>query len=108
MDHETPSSEVWKDNTEGVCLRRPRESIRGIYRPEDTRRISQLSCDRQADSRRRVHRDGYIFGKNLELVKGKKIVQEWTTTEWPENYPPSILTLIFQAKPSGTLLTMVH
>ncbi len=52
--------------------------------------------------------DGYIFGKNLKLVNGKKIVQEWTTTEWPENYPPSILTLTFQAKRGGTLLTMVH
>jgi len=41
-------------------------------------------------------------------VKGKKIVQEWTTTEWPENYPASILTLIFQSKRNGTLLTMVH
>jgi len=25
--------------------------------------------------------DGYISGKNLELEKGKRIVQEWTTTE---------------------------
>jgi activator of HSP90 ATPase len=25
--------------------------------------------------------EGYITGKNLELVKGKKIVQEWKTTE---------------------------
>lgn len=25
--------------------------------------------------------EGYIFGKNLELRKGTKIMQEWTTTE---------------------------
>ena len=30
--------------------------------------------------------DGYITGKNLELEKGKRIVQEWITTEWPEGY----------------------
>jgi activator of HSP90 ATPase len=34
--------------------------------------------------------EGYIFGKNLELRKGTKIMQEWTTTEWPKGYPPSI------------------
>jgi activator of HSP90 ATPase len=26
----------------------------------------------------------YISGKNIELVKDKKIVQEWKTTEWPK------------------------
>jgi activator of HSP90 ATPase len=35
--------------------------------------------------------DGYITGKNLELVKGRKIVQEWKTTEWPDGYPVSRL-----------------
>jgi len=31
---------------------------------------------------------GYISGKNLELEQGKRIVQEWVTTDWPEEYPP--------------------
>jgi activator of HSP90 ATPase len=52
--------------------------------------------------------DGYILGKNLELVKGKKIVQEWTTTEWPEGYPPSRLEIKLTAKGEGTVLTMIH
>jgi activator of HSP90 ATPase len=52
--------------------------------------------------------DGYIAGKNVELEKGKRIVQEWKTTEWPRGYPSSILTLTFQRKGNGTLLTMVH
>lgn len=52
--------------------------------------------------------DGYISGRNIELRKGKKIVQEWKTTEWPSGYPPSILTLTFQRKGKGTLLTVVH
>ena len=34
---------------------------------------------------------GYISGKSIELVKAKKIVQEWKTTEWPEHYGPSTL-----------------
>jgi uncharacterized protein YndB with AHSA1/START domain len=52
--------------------------------------------------------DGYISGKNLELVKGKKIVQEWKTTEWPEGYPPSILRLTLTPKRGGTELKMLH
>ena len=52
--------------------------------------------------------DGYISGKNLELEKGKKIVQEWVTTEWPEDYPPSRLELAFKKVKEGTEISMVH
>jgi uncharacterized protein YndB with AHSA1/START domain len=50
----------------------------------------------------------YITGKNLELVKGKKIVQEWKTSEWPDGYPVSRLELILTAKNGGTQLEMIH
>ncbi len=52
--------------------------------------------------------DGYITGKNLELEKGRRIVQEWSTSEWPEDYPPSRLELTFSEVKGGTELTMVH
>ncbi len=52
--------------------------------------------------------DGYISGKNIELTKGKQIVQEWKTTEWPEGYPPSILKISLRKKEDGTELTMVQ
>ena len=52
--------------------------------------------------------DGYIFGRNLELVPGKKIVQEWATTEWPEGYPPSRLEITLTKRAGGTELKMVH
>ncbi len=52
--------------------------------------------------------DEYITGKFVELEKGKRILQEWTTTEWPEGYPPSRLELTFKAKGKKTELTMVH
>jgi len=35
-------------------------------------------------------------------------VHEWTTTEWPAGYPPSILELTLKPKGKGTELTMVH
>lgn len=52
--------------------------------------------------------DGYIFGKFVELQKDRRVVQEWSTTEWPPGYPPSILTLTFARKGKGTELQMVH
>ncbi len=52
--------------------------------------------------------DDYIFAKYLELVEGKKIVQEWKTSEWPEGYPPSLLELTLKSKGKKTELTMVH
>jgi activator of HSP90 ATPase len=52
--------------------------------------------------------DGYISGRNLELEKGKRIAQEWVTTEWPEDYPPSKLEFTFKEVDGETELTMVH
>jgi activator of HSP90 ATPase len=52
--------------------------------------------------------DGYISGKNLELEKGKKIVQEWITTEWPKGYPPSRFELTFKKVKDGTEISMVY
>jgi activator of HSP90 ATPase len=52
--------------------------------------------------------DGYIWGKNLELQKGKKIVQEWSTTDWPDHFPPSKLELNFKKTKSGTEISMIH
>ena len=52
--------------------------------------------------------DGYISGKWLELEKGKKIVHEWTTTEWPEGYPPSLVELRLGKSGKKTKLAMIH
>ena len=52
--------------------------------------------------------DGYISGTNLKLKPGRRIVQEWKTTEWPENYPPSIVEFTLKETRNGTKLTMVH
>jgi uncharacterized protein YndB with AHSA1/START domain len=52
--------------------------------------------------------DGYITGKNLELKKGKLIVQEWSSTDFPEGYPPSRFELTLKKVPEGTEIHMVH
>ncbi len=52
--------------------------------------------------------DGYISGKYLKLEKGKRIVAQWVTTEWPQGYPPSMLELTFSAKGDGTEVRLRH
>jgi activator of HSP90 ATPase len=52
--------------------------------------------------------DGYISGKFLELENGKRVVQEWTSTDFPEGALPSKLELTFCAVPKGTEIVMVH
>ncbi len=52
--------------------------------------------------------DKYISGKNLELVEGNKIVQEWKTSEWPQGYEPSILKTCLKKKSGGTQLSMIQ
>lgn len=52
--------------------------------------------------------DGYISGKYLELVPGRKIIEEWRTKDWPDDYPPSIIELTFERAEGGMQLTMVQ
>jgi activator of HSP90 ATPase len=52
--------------------------------------------------------DGYISGKFLVLERGKRVVHEWRTTEWPPEYPPSLVELTLKKKGKQTELTMVH
>ena len=52
--------------------------------------------------------DGYIYGRFLELEEGKKIVQEWATTEWPEGCPASRFELTFREVKGGTEVSMIH
>lgn len=51
---------------------------------------------------------GYISGKHLVLNRPSRIVQDWSTTEWPEGEPPSRLEFTFKAKGKRTEVTMVQ
>jgi uncharacterized protein YndB with AHSA1/START domain len=52
--------------------------------------------------------DGYITGRNLEIVPGERIVQSWRTTEFDDAYEDSIVTILLQETDDGTLLTLEH
>jgi activator of HSP90 ATPase len=47
--------------------------------------------------------DGFIRGINLELVPDKKIVQSWTSGDWPSGYY-STVTFLLEPIEKGTRL----
>jgi hypothetical protein len=52
--------------------------------------------------------DGYITGRNLELVPGERIMQSWRTSEFDDAHEDSIVTILLQETDDGTLLTLEH
>jgi uncharacterized protein YndB with AHSA1/START domain len=52
--------------------------------------------------------NGYIIGRNLELVPAERIVQSWRTTEFADEFEDSIVTIVLQETEDGTLLTLEH
>ena len=51
--------------------------------------------------------DGYIAGKNIELVPDEKIVQSWRAVDWPEGVF-STITFKLTPIPEGTRLDFTH
>lgn len=51
--------------------------------------------------------DGYAEGENVELEPGKKIVQTWRASDWPEGHMSKI-TIKLAKKGKGTKLTFTH
>jgi uncharacterized protein YndB with AHSA1/START domain len=52
--------------------------------------------------------DGYIQGKNIELVPGKRIVQSWRASEFTDADPDSTLTVTLAPVKGGSRLTLEH
>jgi activator of HSP90 ATPase len=52
--------------------------------------------------------DGYITGETLRLKRGKRIVQSWKTTDFPEGSPDSLLVVLFEDTPTGTRIVLEH
>ncbi|HEX8516125.1 MAG TPA: SRPBCC domain-containing protein [Bacteroidia bacterium] len=48
---------------------------------------------------------GQMFGKNLEIVPNKRIVQEWSYDQWDA---PSKVTLNLKAKGKKTIVELLH
>ena len=52
--------------------------------------------------------DGYIEGTNLELDPGKRILQNWRTTEFEESDEDSLLEILFEPESEHTRVTIRH
>ncbi|MBI3136650.1 MAG: SRPBCC domain-containing protein [Bacteroidetes bacterium] len=52
--------------------------------------------------------DGYIWGETLELESGKRIVQSWTTSNFPDGAEPSRLEINLETDPEGCKITLLH
>ncbi|HCC79245.1 MAG: hypothetical protein A2X25_15460 [Chloroflexi bacterium GWB2_49_20] len=67
---------------------------------------SAVQINRQVDAAFSAY-DGYISGKNIELIPDQKIVQEWHAVDW-EPEQTSLVTFEFSAVPEGTRLDFTH
>jgi len=52
--------------------------------------------------------DGYITGRNVELVPSERIVQSWRTTNFTDEHEDSLITVTLEKVEEGTLLTLRH
>jgi uncharacterized protein YndB with AHSA1/START domain len=52
--------------------------------------------------------DGYISGRNLQLIPYQRIIQSWRTTKFDVAHEDSLITLSLEETSTGTLLTLVH
>jgi len=52
--------------------------------------------------------DGYIRGKNLELVQASRILQLWRTNEFEDSEEDSLLEILFESATEGTRITIRH
>ena len=52
--------------------------------------------------------DGYIEGRNVELVSNRKIVQTWRTSEFEDDEPDSLLEILLDEEDGSTEITLIH
>jgi activator of HSP90 ATPase len=48
---------------------------------------------------------GQMFGTNLEIIKNKKLVQEWCYDQWDQ---PSKVTFTIKVKDKKTIVDLLH
>jgi uncharacterized protein YndB with AHSA1/START domain len=52
--------------------------------------------------------DGYITGRNLELIPSERIVQSWRTTEFDDEHADSVITVVLEEVDGDTVVTLEH
>lgn len=52
--------------------------------------------------------DGYIEARIRLLSRGRRIVMDWRTTDFPANAPDSRLEILLAPAPGGARITLIH
>ncbi|MBK7131076.1 MAG: SRPBCC domain-containing protein [Crocinitomicaceae bacterium] len=52
--------------------------------------------------------EGYIYGETVELESGKRIVQTWSTSNFPDGAEPSRLEINLENVAEGCKVTLKH
>lgn len=52
--------------------------------------------------------DDYVWGRNIALEPGRRIVQSWRTTDFAADDPDSQIEVTFAAADGGTRVTIAH
>ncbi|MHA2163467.1 MAG: SRPBCC domain-containing protein [Candidatus Thorarchaeota archaeon] len=52
--------------------------------------------------------DGYIEGSTIEMEPGRRILQKWRTSNFPDGSPDSILEIVLEDVRKGTRVVLVH
>ncbi|UCE11710.1 MAG: SRPBCC domain-containing protein [Candidatus Thorarchaeota archaeon] len=52
--------------------------------------------------------DGYISGSTIAMEPGRRILQKWRTTDFPDESPDSTLEIILERVDEGTKITLIH
>ncbi len=77
----------------------------------DSKKHSQMTGGKASISQKVAGKfsayDGYIVGTNLKLIPGKKIVQSWRGSDWPDGVY-STLTFDLKKVAGGTELSMTQ
>lgn len=108
--NDQPSSSATATVVQHVFLGAPPASIFSMLtEPEAHGRFTGTSCSGTAvEGERWTAGDGYMHGEYEEVVADAKIVQTWSTTEWPKAHAPSRLEIVLEPADGGTELVMTH
>jgi len=52
--------------------------------------------------------DGYITGKNLQLIRNQLIVQSWRGSDWDAKADDSVFMISFEQRGADALINVVH
>lgn len=52
--------------------------------------------------------NGFIAGRYLDLLQGRRILEEWRTRGWPKGSPPSIVEITLEEKGEETTVIAVQ